>query len=244
MTLEHGLVPPMMRRIKQLLDPIVKSHRPFLLSLAGLAMAIVGYWGPWVDHSTAALVIPGFDLAEFVKFLPKVRDGTVPVTRELFYLPAPAAGLCLTLIVGRWHQRLPTWATALLAILAAWLALIVAPPPEFILRFAREAALRAEWGRQAALAAGAFLAVAVALLWAGRPPRWAPPLLITLIAGAGTAIPLWQFFAVRPAVDRAYNKPVTLGWGLWLMPLGFMLLIAAAWWQMIRGEGGARQVGE
>ena len=211
--------------------PFVESWGGFLLTLAALTLAVVGYWGPWVDHVTAALVIPGFDLAEFVKFLPEVRARTVPVTRELFYLPAPAAGLCLALTIGRWRPRLPTWATALLAILAAWLALIVAPPPDLILRFARDAALRAEWGRQAALAAGAFLAVVAALLWAGRRPRWALPLLVTLIAGAGIAVPLWQFFAVRPAVDRVYNKPVTLGWGLWLMPLGFLLIIAAAWWQ-------------
>lgn len=202
-----------------------------LLTLTGLALAIVGYWGPWVDHFTAALVIPGFDLAEYVKFLPQVRARTVPVTRELFYLPAPAAGLCLALAVGQLRRRLPPWITAPLVVLAVTLALIVAPPVDLILRFPRDPALRAEWGRQAALAAGAFLAVVVALIWASRLPWWVPPILVTLTAGTGTAVPLWQLFAVRPAIDRAYNKPVTLGWGLWLMPLGFILLIAAAWWQ-------------
>ena len=202
-----------------------------LLTLAGLILSIAGYWGPWVDHFTAALVIPGFDLAEYVKFLPEVRAGTVPVTRELFYLPAPAAGLCLALTVGQLRRRLPTWVTASLAVLAVTLALIVAPPPDFILRFSRDAALRAEWGPQAVLATGAFLAVVAALTWAGRLPRWVPPIFTTLIAGVGTAVPLWQFFAVRPAIDRVYNKPVRLGWGLWLTPLGFFLVVAAAWWQ-------------
>lgn len=203
----------------------------FLLALAGLMLAVVGYWGPWVDHPAAALVIPGFDLAEYVKFLPEVRAGTVAISRELFYLPAPAAGLCLALTAGRLRRRLPRRLAALLAILAAWLALVVAPPPDLILRFPRDAALRAEWGLQAALAAATFLAVVAAVLWTGRLPRLASPFLVTLIAGAGAAIPLWQFFAVRPAIERVYNRPLTLGWGLWLMPLGFILTVAVVWWQ-------------
>ncbi len=206
--------------------------RPSLgLFLLGLCLAVVGYWGPWVDHPAAALVIPGFDLAEYVNFLPEVRAGTVVLVRELFYLPAPAAGLCLALALGQQRRWLPTWLAATLAIVAAWLALVVVPPPDFVVRFLRDAALRAEWGRQAALAGAAFLAVGAALLGAGRLPRWTPPLLTSLLAAPGAAIPLWQFLAVRPAIERAYHKPVTLGWGVWLMPLGFVLTVVAAWWQ-------------
>jgi len=216
---------------------LYKSWGGFVLTLIGLTLAVVGYWGPWVDHFAAALVIPGFDLAEYVKFLPEVRARTVPVTRELFYLPAPAAGLCLVLAASQLRQRLPGWATALAAILAVTLALIVAPPADFIVRFPQDAALRAEWGRQALLSGVAFLAVVAALIWAGRLPRPARPILGTLIAGAGTAVPLRQFFAVRPAIDRVYNKPVTLGWGLCLMPLGFALLVVATWWQALASGG-------
>lgn len=212
-----------------------------LLGLAGLILAVVGYWGPWVDHFTAALVIPGFDLAEYVKFLPEVRAGTVPVIRELFYLPAPAAGLCLALITGWQRRRLPAWATALLAILAAGLALIVAPPPDFIIRFVQDVALRAEWGRQALLAVGTFLAVVAGLMWARRLSWPVIALFISLIAVAGTAIPLWQFFAARPAIERVYNRPVTLGWGLWLMPLGFALTVATAWWPILVSKAKTRR---
>jgi len=212
---------------------LFKSRGGFLFTLVGLVLAVAGYWGPWVDHFTVALVIPGFDLAEYVKFLPEVRAGTVPVTRELFYLPAPAAGLCLALVTGWQRRRLPGWASWSLAILAAGLALVVAPPPDFVLRFVQDAALRAEWCPQALLAGGAFLAVIAALIW-GRRLSWAvTPLLVSLIVGAGAGIPLWQFFAVRPAIDRVYNRPVTLGWGLWLMALGFGLTVMAAWWQAL-----------
>ena len=209
-----------------------------MVAFIGLAIAIVGYWAPWVDHFTAALVIPGFDLAEYVKFLPEVRAGTVPVIRELFYLPAPVAGLCLGLIVGRRRRGLPAWCAILLAIIAACLALVVAPPPDFIIRFPQDGGLRAEWGRQAALSAAGFLAVAAALIWARHLRRWIAVLLNSLSAIIGTAIPLWQFFALRPAIDRVYHKPVVLGWGLWLMPAGFALFVGAVWWSAFSsGEG-------
>ena len=66
-----------------------------------------------------------------------------------------------------------------------------------------------------------------------QAPQPSPPeaLLTSLLAAPGAAIPLWQFLAVRPAIERAYHKPVTLGWGVWLMPLGFVLAAVAAWWQ-------------
>ena len=105
-----------------------------------------------------------------------------------------------------------------------------------MIRFLKDADLRAEWGRQAAESAMAFLAVVAALLWAGRLRRWTRRLLISLAAGVGIAIPLWQFFAVRLAIDHVYNKPVTLGWGLWLMPVGFVLAGIAAWHQPLTTE--------
>lgn len=203
----------------------------WITALLGLALAVVGYWGPWVDHAAAALVIPGFDLAEYVKFLPEVRHGSISIVRELFYLPAPAVGLCLALRVGRQRCRLPRWAVGSLTALAAWLALVVAPPVDFIVRFAADPALRQEWGLQATLAGAGFLAVAAAWIWGPRLHRWGAALVATLAAAVGTALPLWQFWAVRPAIDRVYGRPITLGWGLWLMPLGFAALIAAAWWE-------------
>jgi hypothetical protein len=153
--------------------------------------------------------------------------------RELFYLPAPAAGLCLALWVGRQRRAVPPWAAGLSAALAAWLALVVAPPVDFILRFATDASLRREWGLQAALAGAGFLVVAAAWLWGQRlRPRGAAT-LATLVAAVGTVVPLWQFWAVRPAIDRVYGRPISLGWGLWLMPLGFAALVAAAWWGVL-----------
>ncbi|MFZ5918581.1 MAG: hypothetical protein ACOYZ7_16730 [Chloroflexota bacterium] len=212
------------------MQPPLRQWMAFLGVLIGLMLAIVGYWGPWVDHAAAALVIAGFDLAEYVKFLPEVRAGSMPVIRELFYLAAPAAALCLALVLGNWQRHLPAWAWTALAALALWLALIVAPPVDFIVRFA-DATLRAEWGRQAALAGVGFLGVAAALLWARRLARWAAVSLFVLSAGTGTGVLLWQFFTVQPAIERVYNQPLAWGWGVWLMPLGFALAVVSACWR-------------
>ena len=55
--------------------------------LTGVAFALVGVWAPWIPHRAAALVLSGWDLAEFVKFVPGAS-----ATRELFYLPVWCAG--------------------------------------------------------------------------------------------------------------------------------------------------------
>ena len=96
------------------------SSRKRILLILGLALAIVGYFGPWVDHKTAALVLTGQDMGEFVKFLPEVRAGTAPMIREFFYLPPFAAALGLILLMAskrlpiRWWSELsccwPSWA--------------------------------------------------------------------------------------------------------------------------------------
>ena len=58
-----------------------------LLLPLGWLLAAIGYYGPWIAHATAALTLSGADMAEFVKFLPAVQDGTLAVARQLFYLP-------------------------------------------------------------------------------------------------------------------------------------------------------------
>jgi hypothetical protein len=63
---------------------MMKSHqgksnlKSQIVLILDLALAILGYFGPWVDHKTAALVLTGQDMGEFVKFLPEVRTGTAP----------------------------------------------------------------------------------------------------------------------------------------------------------------------
>jgi hypothetical protein len=51
-------------------------------------------------------------------------------------------------------------------------------------------------------------------------------MMVLALLGAGP--PLWQFFAIREAVNRAYGWPVQVGWGLWVTVLGFLILMVGA----------------
>jgi TRAP-type uncharacterized transport system fused permease subunit len=57
------------------------------------------------------------------------------------------------------------------------------------------------------------------------PRRVAVTMIV--LALLGTVPPLWQFFAIRGAVNRAYGWPVQMGWGLWVTALGFVIVVIA-----------------
>ena len=66
----------------------------------GWVLAAIGYFGSWLSHPTAALTLSGVDMAEFVKFLPEAIDGSLSITRQLFYLPPFAVVAGIALLVG------------------------------------------------------------------------------------------------------------------------------------------------
>jgi len=96
--------------------------------ILGLALAIVGYFGSWVDHKTAALVLTGQDMGEFVKFLPEVRDGTAPMIREFFYLPPFAAALSLILLAASKRLAYPLVVRSVMLLAVLGLAWAMLPP--------------------------------------------------------------------------------------------------------------------
>jgi hypothetical protein len=210
-----------MLTIAQILN--TKGSRTWFL--IGIALALVGYWGPWVNHKTAALVLSGLDMAEFVKFLPGVRAGTEFMIRELFYLPPLAAALCLTLIGSNRLWRYPLWARAILVVIAVVLAIIVLPPYPFIF----QALSSDEFRRQFLMGAGCLAVIAVSLLYR-RLPRTAVAGLLTTVSLAGAIPPLWQFLSIRSALDRVYGQPIHIGWGLWLTVTGFLVVAGAGGW--------------
>jgi hypothetical protein len=199
--------------------------------LIGIALVLVGYWGPWVNHKTAALVLSGLDMAEFVKFLPGVRAGTEFMIRELFYLPLLAAALCLALIGSNRPWRYPLWARGIMLIIAIALAIIVLPPYPFILQ-----ALGSDEFRRQFLAGAGCLALIVASLFHRRLPGVIVAGLLIVISLAGAILPLWQFFSVRSALDGVYGQPIHIGWGLWLTAAGFLVVAGAELWKLAVGS--------
>src|SRR6185369_540532 len=81
-------------------------RRRRLIQLAALALALVGYWLPWLTHPVAALRLNGYELSEWVTFLPGVRDGSLPLTRLVFLLPLGCLALLLA-IAASWQPPHP-----------------------------------------------------------------------------------------------------------------------------------------
>ena len=202
-----------------------------IVLILGLALAIVGYFGPWVDHKTAALVLTGQDMGEFVKFLPEVRTGTAPMIREFFYLPPFAAALCLILLLAnrRWAYPLVVRAVMLLAVLGlAWAMLPPVWTPQLL--------ITAEFRKQTvAIAFCLLLLIIHPVLRCLSPRLLAFAMMVLALLGAGP--PLWQFLAIREAVNRAYGWPVQVGWGLWATVLGFLVIMAGAATLLTFGSG-------
>lgn len=171
-------------------------------------LACAGYFGSWVPHRAAGLVITGVDLAEYVKFLPPVMAGQVPVQREAFYLPLISASLIATMIASR--RRLPLWLRLLLGAAAIPLALALLPPawspgtlrlPEFRLQVV------------ALLACLAAIPLTVLLRYL---PDRVVLLAMALLALAAVLWSTWSFNQVLPAIRDVYRTPIAPGWGFWL----------------------------
>jgi len=187
----------------------------------GLLLTLAGYFGAWVWHRTAGLVILGVDLAEYVKFLSEVRAGTIPMWREWFILPAIALSLSLTLVAINRHLTIRWYVAFPLLLISIWAALSVLPPawtpallttPEFI--------------KQTIMIAACLGVVVISPLLRRLPPLLVGWLVVLLQIGtAGGAI--WQFMVIKPAIDRVYGATPPLGWGFYLYIAGVFLALLA-----------------
>lgn len=188
-------------------------------ALAGLFLALAGLWGPWVPHRAAGLVLSGWDLAEFVKFLP----GTT-MAREVFYVPVWCVGIALALIAAQ--HGTSTIARLLLTALALALMLALLPPyphmwsgyqsPEFRWRFVLGVS-------------GVLLVLGLVLLsWllkdsVEKRARLTGALLLGL-ALPGAVPALRQFLRARGTIEALYGAKLDWGWGLAAFLIGWMAI--------------------
>jgi hypothetical protein len=190
------------------------------LVLVGLLLAAVGAsFGPWVGRPAAALMLTAPDLAEFVKFLPEVRTGSLTVHRLLFLFPLFIATSALPLVVTNRRLAYPGWARwpALVAVIP--LALTLLPPV-----WSPAVLLSAEFRLQTG-ACVLCLGMVVAARWLRPMPLRPIVALLVPLSLAAPALALWQFFAVQEAVAHAYASPIVPGWGAWISVVGFALVV-------------------
>jgi len=188
--------------------------------LGGLLLAAMGAsFAPWVDRAPAALVLTAPDLAEFVKFLPEVRAGSLRVQRLMFLSPLFVTTLSLPVIIASRRLAYPRWTRWSILILSIPLALTLLPPvwspgvllsPEFRLQ---------------TLACLFCLGLIVIWRWLSDIPLRPLLLFVALASLAAPVLALWQFFTVREAISYAYASPIVPGWGTWFILAGFALVV-------------------
>jgi len=204
------------------------------LMLSGLLLILIGYWAPWVAHPAAGLVQNGFDLSEFVKFLPQVKDGSEPVIRWLFFLPLTTVALSFGLLANVAPIRRAGWLRWLLLAVSLLLLIILIPPYPYTL----DRMLGKEFRERTILASISWAAFLLTLTPLGhRLPRQWTPILLGLLTLVGAVSPVAQFLSVRDALSMVYGHPITIGWGVWLMAAGTLAVIAGA----VRGIQRARK---
>jgi hypothetical protein len=200
----------------------------------GLAMAAVGYYGPWIAHVTAALTLSGVDMGEFIKFLPGVLDGSLHVVRQFYYLVPLAVVVNVALLAGSRQLRYP-WPARLAIWILAWPVSLQLLPPAWSLASLATAEFRLQ-----AVALGACWILLAAFWLLGRLPlSLTGPLSATLSLAAG-AMSFWQFLLTKPAIDQVYRQPPAVGWGftLCLAGLAVMAVTEAALALQVRRRGG------
>lgn len=206
-------------------SPVTRRWLPLSLTLL---IALIGYFGAWLPHRAAGLVITGLDLAEYVKFIPQVASGQIALRRELFYLPLLAGSLTAGWLATR--RELPRGIRAGFWLAAIPLALAMLPPawspgrlrlPEFRLQM---------------LAIVLCLANLLLLPLLRRLPNRLVLALIALLSMASLAA-AWGYLQVRPAIAELYRANLALGWGFWANLAGHLATALLAVVELLRPIG-------
>lgn len=203
------------------------------LSLLGVLLILIGFFSPWIPHRAAGLAITGFELGEWIKFAPELREGSSPLRRGDFYWPPALAALALAAVVGRSGRR--GWANWLLILLAALLALLPFPLLE---ELSSAGGIRANLGRLALVGLGLAAAAGAAL-----QPRWPSSLrgaLLALGGVLGVVLVSGALAAAEPIVERLFRQLIDPGPGYNLTRGGMLLIALAGLVELVGGQPGKR----
>ena len=192
--------------------------------IVGVLCTLVGYWAPWITHRSVGLVQNGFDLSEFVKFLPQVKDGSESLVRWFFFLPLATTAFSICLLASwlsgasRKWLRLPFMAISLVL-----LVILIPPYP-----YSPDRVLGNEFRARTILACITWIACSLIPIW--QKPfayyRWGCPLLVSLSV-TGAIGPTLQMWSLHDAVSSAYGSPTVVGWGVWLMVTGMLAVLGS-----------------
>ncbi len=163
-------------------------------------LAAISLWLPWVWDRSAALVLTGLDLPEFVRFVGGPSAALARPSALAFAAPLLAAGVGLTLLAAG-RPRCNPWEIGAALVVGGWLASVAFPPLE----------------QGAALAMSLLLLGLVTVMGRLLTSRARVAALIVLASGlvsAGAA--LTQLGRMAPVIAELYGHPLTLGAGVYL----------------------------
>ena len=199
-----------------------------LLWLALLLIG-VGYFGPWVWHKAAGLILSADDLGEWIKFLPAWQSGQLPVMRELFYLPIWLTAIGLGLMAERITSKLWKSIVLVLAVILVFTPLPKYPEllsayrePEFMLTF---------WTTVLA-----FLLTVVFTFFGSRLPDRVEAILWIVIGVSAALFAPWMFGRAMPDIDRLYHY--SIGWGIVAVVSGGVLMAVIGGVLLLRKKQG------
>ena len=199
----------------------------WLLPLAGL-VALVGYFGPWIGHPAAGLVVTGLDLGEYVKFLPSVRNGGLTLWREGFYLPLFTVSLTFSLHAFR-EELDYGWLMRALLLLAAGVTALNMLPPAWTPHLLRTPEFRLQ-----TLAILFCLGVAAISPFAALLPRRITGGITLLLAGLAIWLPVQNFLRILPDISLVYNHAQHPAWGMYAMVVGLAGVVVVGAVEMTR----------
>ena len=185
---------------------------------AGLFLLAWGYWGAWLPHPAASLNILGIDLPEYVKFVPEVTGGQIPIKREIFFFPLLSLIMGLIMLATIQQPRLPIWLRAILLALAVPASLAMLPPAW------TPALLRTPEFRLQTLAIAFFLlAVLLSPLIHRHLSDWWRGVILVL-AGVIPFLALNAYNRLLPALEKLYAHPLNAGSATYLVAVGAILV--------------------
>ncbi len=199
------------------------------LRTLSVLLALIGYWTPWLTHRAAALRLNGYELSEWVTFLPGVRDGSLPFNRLAFLIPLACLALLLGIAASRFRPTAPSpsswlrakWPRSVIGWVLLGLAVLccytVFPPYPYIFRAYADPEFQLQFFVALATLFGLILTLYL--------PVGLNTVLQILLAGLGGAYGWWTLLAVRPVASALLNAPWAIGLGWFVMLAGFVGLI-------------------
>lgn len=193
------------------------THLSFILALVFLALA---YWGRWISHPAAALNILGVDLPEYVKFVPDVRYGNIPINRLIFFGIPISLSINLILFASM-KLRTPIWVRIIAAMLALPVTLSMLPPA-----WTPGLLKTSEFLTQTLIIMALTGAIFFTPLWHQIIPDKIRGILLILTA----LLPLpaiFAFYKIIPALEKLYHHELHPGPGLYFLIIAEILLLTA-----------------